>query len=847
VQEKFPQIEDFERQFPSFCFALATGVGKTRLMGAFVAYLHAAHGVRHFLVLAPNLTIYDKLIRDFTKGNEKYVLNGIGTFATQDPVVITGENYESGLGVRRDMLFDTESVHINIFNIAKINSEVRGGRNPRIKRLAEYIGDSYFNYLAGLPDLVLLMDESHRYRAKAGMAAINELAPVLGLELTATPHIEQGGKPVRFRNILLDYPLGNAMRDGFVKEPTVLTREDLRPESFAESPDDLARMKRDDGFTSHEHTKVALELYAKDNGLAVVKPFLLVIAKDTRHADEVKALIDSDAFRAGRYKGKVITVHSNQKREESDETIGKLLHVEDADSPVEVVVHVDKLKEGWDVRNLYTIVPLRAARAVTLVEQSIGRGLRLPYGKRTGVAEVDRLSIAAHDSFDLIVKAANDPQSPLYKQLRVVRVGIDLPTAGTHIIEADPVAVEVITGRFADGRIAQPMFSNGADQVVSLAAMDVLNSYGGRVLPRDRFSNPDVRRDVIRRVIARMPPQATLPGIELAAPVEQVIEQTIDHFASMLIPIPRVYTWPQDRPTEEYDDFDLELGSRTFPPPDKRIVYHVLRTGERSRIDAVDSVPAEPHLENYLLRDLKAVSSLNDILHGTLLMKLAAQAVEHVHLEHADEAVARDVVVHHRRLLVQLIEEQLDAHRRATPPLYQSEIGHDYEPVPKRRMAAIDGHPMRDIHAPVTSGDVRGMVFMGSRKSAYSIERFDSEPERRFASLLERERSVHRWVKLRPGMIRINYSDDVSYVPDFVVQLDGASLLCEVKAADEMKDPTVRLKAAAAVAWCRAATKHALAHGDKPWSYVLIPDDAIRENSSLKALVATCRIDETGD
>ena len=71
------------------------------------------------------------------------------------------------------------------------------------------------------------------------------------------------------------------------------------------------------------------------------------------------------------------------------------------------------LKEGWDVTNLYTIVPLRAANARTLIEQTIGRGLRLPYGKRTGVTAVDRLNIVAHDRFQEIVDDANKPDSPL--------------------------------------------------------------------------------------------------------------------------------------------------------------------------------------------------------------------------------------------------------------------------------------------------------------------------------------------------------------------------------------------------------------------------------------------------
>lgn len=168
----FPTLQDFEREFPSLCFALATGVGKTRLMGAFISYLFQAHGIRHFFVLAPNLTIYDKLIADFTPNTPKYVFKGIAEFSSYPPEIITGDNYEERAQALGDLL---SPVTINIFNISKINSEVRGGKAPRIKRLSEYIGQSYFEYLADLKDLVLLMDESHRYRASAGVRAINEL------------------------------------------------------------------------------------------------------------------------------------------------------------------------------------------------------------------------------------------------------------------------------------------------------------------------------------------------------------------------------------------------------------------------------------------------------------------------------------------------------------------------------------------------------------------------------------------------------------------------------------------------------------------------------------------------
>ncbi len=328
-----------------------TGVGKTRLMGAFISYLHLAHGIDNFFVLAPNLTIYNKLVTDFTPNTPKYVFTGIAEFATDPPDIITGDNYEGKAGTLFDQLLRCK---VNIFNISKINSEVRGGKAPRIKRLSEYIGESYFEYLANLKDLVLIMDESHRYRASAGVRAINELKPVLGLELTATPYVESKGTPVEFRNIIYYYRLANAMADGFVKEPAVVTRKDFNPNGM--STEEIERLKLEDGVRLHEILKVELETYARENDKPIVKPFLLVIARDTTHAGQLLELIQSESFFDGRYKQKVIQVDSSKTGAEEEAMIERLLKVEHAEEPTEIVIHVNMLKEGWDVTNLYTIV-----------------------------------------------------------------------------------------------------------------------------------------------------------------------------------------------------------------------------------------------------------------------------------------------------------------------------------------------------------------------------------------------------------------------------------------------------------------------------------------------------------
>ncbi|MBU2614705.1 MAG: DEAD/DEAH box helicase family protein, partial [Elusimicrobia bacterium] len=116
VRELHPTCSDFERNFPSVCFALATGVGKTRLMGAFITYLFVSKGIKNFFVLAPNLTIYEKLKTDLSElNNPKYVFKGISEFTVTPPLIITGDNYEE---TRHGDLFN-KSICINIFNISK--------------------------------------------------------------------------------------------------------------------------------------------------------------------------------------------------------------------------------------------------------------------------------------------------------------------------------------------------------------------------------------------------------------------------------------------------------------------------------------------------------------------------------------------------------------------------------------------------------------------------------------------------------------------------------------------------------------------------------------------------------
>lgn len=402
VHDLFPTCSNFERDFMSLTFALATGVGKTRLMGAFITYLYTQKDIKNFFVVAPNLTIYEKLKKDLgDPSSEKYVFRGIGCFSQLQPNLITGENY-----AEKGLMGGFSDVTINVFNISKFNREL-----GKIRNLSEYLGASYFDFLASRDDLVIIMDESHHYRADKGMAAINELKPVLGLELTATPQVETSTKTVKFKNVVYEYPLSSAIRDGYTKIPFAMTRRDIDVYNF--DKDDLDKMMLSDGVKHHERVKVALQYYAANSGKMPVKPFVLVVCQNTEHAENTLQYITSNEFFNGRYKDKTIIVHSNQKGSEREENVQKLLAVENYNNTVEIVIHVNILKEGWDVNNLYTIIPLRTAASQTLREQTIGRGLRLPYGKRTDNQDADMLVITAHDKFQQIIDEANKPDSLL--------------------------------------------------------------------------------------------------------------------------------------------------------------------------------------------------------------------------------------------------------------------------------------------------------------------------------------------------------------------------------------------------------------------------------------------------
>ncbi len=353
--------------------------------------------------------------------------------------------------------------------------------------------------------------------------------------------------------MILDYPLGRAMADGFVKEPAVVTRKNFNPAGM--SPEEIERLKLEDGVRLHESVKVDLETFARETENPIVKPFLLVIARDTTHAGQLMQLIQADAFFEGRYKDKVIQVDSIRTGAEEEEMVERLLKVEHTEEPTEIVIHVNMLKEGWDVTNLYTIVPLRAANARILIEQSIGRGLRLPYGRRTGVTAVDRLNIVAHDKFQEIIDEANRSDSPIRMQA-VVLDDEQLKQKTVTVVSQSQLATklglqpeQVTSSTTLAGKDEAPIFAKPEEQKVAQLAYDVIRKLENQpqTLPTiAHLKKPEIQAAIIKAVEEQhRPTQMELEGIAEKPDIAAIVAKTVQHIMLDSISIPRILVVPK--------------------------------------------------------------------------------------------------------------------------------------------------------------------------------------------------------------------------------------------------------------------------------------------------------------
>ena len=813
--------------FPSFCYAMATGIGKTRLMGACIYYLYKTKGYKHFFILTPGNTIYDKLRKEANPNHQKYIFKGLEAEMGK-PKVYDGENYDTyPMDVMQSnlSLYKTSEIQLFIFNIGKIfNSKTDTQFN--FHKFKETLGASFADVLAQFDDLVICMDEAHRYYAPASMKAINYLNPVLGLEFTATPKSQS--------NIIYKYDLARGAAEGYLKIPVVTGRSNLA----GYNKDDIEEMKIMDGLTLHEHRKAVLREYCNENSLDYVKPIVLIACKDTDHAKKIREMIDSDDFQGGKYKRKVIEVHSKQSSEESEENIRLLLSIEKASNPVEIVLHVYKLKEGWDVNNLFTIIPLNAAKGDILVMQTIGRGLRLPFGEQTGNEEIDTLDIVAHDHYRELVDeiknndifrcrfrcrdldmAAAEPSEP-------VDVSANVDDTQLSLLDAAFTATSVKS--FADARNPKTQLEIYKEYLKNFMAAPRKNKSDTQ--SQSNLFAPEMLLDsAVPAASAPEQPQAPVKPRSQPLSKDEFVNVVSDYSAKA-ISVPQISIQPST-----YFNINTFKVERTIPDFEVAIAqiqrFDAINQQLLSAVDA--QVLAVNNAKNTLACMLLDSISELSYENADLIINVVEQYLAQIP---GDEEDKRKIVRRYASLIIADIRKQIYAH--------MEQITNDAVSIQKDlilfrkfvKNIKEDGKVRYD--KPFSDkGDIKKYLFTGYKKSYYPSNGFDSDSERLFSIILEEDPDVIRWIKPPLNQLGLFWKAGQQYTPDFLVETTNGKFMVEVKALKDVTSEEVQSKAREGIKWCRFAST--VDPDNKPWEYKLVSDDNIHIGNTCKYTIGT--------
>jgi type III restriction enzyme len=355
----------------------------------------------------------------------------------------------------------------------------------------------------------------------------------------------------------------------------------------------------------------------------------------------------------------------------------------------------------------------------------------------------------------------------------------------------------------------------------------------------------------LKKIVARVeeairPAQGELPMIAAETPdnIPWVVEKTIDLRNELSIDIPRIVVIPRGDVKSGFKDFDLEPPAGRLQPVSQEILLQSLQDNRQYRLRSGDAVIAERRPEDYLVRGLMDFDDINYDEHASLLYKLSGQMVRHLQTYLMNNEDLLNVLQAHQQTLVQHIYAQMQEHYEETATEFDVQVSRGFITLRPNNYSQAAGQKIRHFRTTVDDKQmIRGMVFDGFQRSLYSKLKFDSNPERIFAVILEGDPTVIKWLKPAKGDFQIHYAHDDEYVPDFAVETDTVRYLCEPKAKNEMTDEVVLAKARAASLWCQRATQHA---AGKPWKYLLIPHDAINESKTLAGLAATYEFCDSG-
>ena len=545
-----PQM--FTEEWLRFVIKMATGAGKTKVMSLLIAwaYFHKKYEqdsnlAKNFLLITPNVIVFERIKNDF---------EGLKIFFS-DPVLpdngYQGQNWQDDFQVTLHLQDDLRNVsdtgNIFLTNIHRVfEGDVRDASFDDEDTSTYFLGDKPVTktndstvdlgvIVRDIDELIVINDEAHHLHDDKS-AWVRSIADIdnrlkqqgtklsLQLDLTATPKKNDGSI---FVQTISDYPLVEAIHQRVVKTPVVpdaASRGKLKESQstlFSEKYRDYINL----GIEEWQKTYETLKPMGK-------KSILFIMTNDTKNCDEVAQYIET-SFKD--LKDAVLTIHTNKSGEISETVSGKnkeeldLLrkqanNIDSWESPFKVIISVMMLKEGWDVKNVTTIVGLRpyAADSKILPEQTLGRGLRRMFFGREDVAEyvsvvgtpafMDFVESIKGEGVILETKSMGSGAKPIAPT--VIEVDKDNPKK--DIAKLD-IEIPVMTPRI------QREYKN-------LAELDV-SAFGNKKVKVKTFSEEEKREIVFKDVVDEKTHHTTI----LTGEIEPDYQSVVGFFAQAIM------------------------------------------------------------------------------------------------------------------------------------------------------------------------------------------------------------------------------------------------------------------------------------------------------------------------
>lgn len=784
---------------------LATGVGKTYLMAAFVEYLRR-QGVGNVVIVTPGKTVQAKTVQNFMPGTPRYI-----TGAAVPPEVVTPQDYSAWIARQNGparLAFGREVPMLAfIFNIQQLiapkeaEGDTHGATQDAMRRKPRRFDENagvLFDYLKNLDDLVVIADESHLYgsSAVAFNAALKELDPAAAIGLTASADKATD-------HVIYEYPLYRAIQDKYVKAPVLAFRKTGYGTDEASEEQQLR-----DALQLRAIKQAYYDSYTASQNREHVNAVAFVVCSDVEHATQVAELL-----RTPEYLGRESAVLQVDSKHEDELTQRRLDELDQPESPVLAVVSVNKLKEGWDVKNIAVVVTLRAMASEVLTQQTMGRGLRLPFGKYTGVWQIDQLDIIAHQSFAELLNAENVLQ----------QFGLD-----EAVPEPDKAKVEEAIRKAAE----QSNSDTGTDSTDGQASTTTI-PWPGAGTSGASTGGVEPHPGTVP-VGGSDSPGAGLPGVGVRTITEQEDEPTWElvsigrnpSFADVSYQFPVTTMTVQQPPIDlsEISEAVIEQAARRVTSAGDVLLRKEIIAALGKKLRAEDRESAE--VDSVHVDDADAEEALVKLVINMSLVPKTEQTAHYV---------ATFLVPKFMRAVTFTgwTVKSLDSARAELLTLiknYTTETLRATREVPTIHPKQMPGTgytlPLGEkVHNQIESRDqfVRGRVYGGWFKSLFAEESFDSfTGEYQLARLLNTSPGIVWWHRLHPqdqAFVYFNAKD--RYFPDFVaLDTNGVHWIIEGKDERGRDDARVQAKRKAAEALVRRLVAED-AYAGQHWGYLI--------------------------